>query len=58
MRIALSVTGKVTATKVTSNTATAEASELATCFSAAVKGWTFPAPSGGVPAVISYPFSF
>jgi hypothetical protein len=58
MRIALSVTGKVTATKVTANTATAEATELAACFTGAVKSWTFPAPAGGVAAVISYPFSF
>ena len=55
VRIRIAPSGAVTA-------ATVESSSLAqstveSCIVEAVGGWTFPPPSGGRPAVISYPFN-
>jgi hypothetical protein len=56
MRIALSATGAVTATSVASSTGATPGLEA--CMRKVVSGWTFPAPAGGVPAAIRYPFAF
>jgi TonB family protein len=55
LKISVSETGGVTSAMV--DASTLHSSSVESCMVNTVKGWKFPAPSGG-PAVISYPFNF
>lgn len=54
MRVAPS--GKVSSVQVASSTLDSETVE--SCIVAEARGWTLPAPAGGVAATITYPFVF
>jgi serine/threonine-protein kinase len=55
LKISVSEVGGVTSAMV--DASTLHSSSVESCIVNTVKGWKFPAPSGG-PAVISYPFNF
>jgi len=55
LKISIAESGGVTAASVDSSSL--HSSSVETCIVNTVKGWKFPAPSGG-PAIISYPFNF
>jgi TonB family protein len=55
LKSSVSETGGVTSAMV--DASTLHSSSVESCIVNTVKGWKFPAPSGG-PAVISYPFNF
>jgi TonB family protein len=56
LRIALAGTGRVTGASVASSKGASPG--LESCMIKAVATWPFPAPAGGAPAAIRYPFSF